>query len=169
MEDQRLRCRYAERPTARLRIPLKLGAGDVGVYFLQSPVDKPLGVVKCWVDDNVAGAKELHGTAEVEEVVARYVIPMVRIAAAKAVLIPSLVMIDRGVSKGSHFVECQLQGEAGGSSAPFKILGMYVASFRVGGYQAEIAVSPPKQSYIWRGGRFPEVRRAACHQCRAAA
>lgn len=65
--------RYAERPTARLRIPLKLGAGDVGIYFLQSPVDKPLGVVKCWVDDNTAGAKELHGTAEVEEVVATYV------------------------------------------------------------------------------------------------
>ena len=35
-----------------------------------------------------------------------------------------LVLIDRGVSKGSHFVECQLLGEAGGSSAPFKILGV---------------------------------------------
>lgn len=63
--------RYAEQPTARLRIPLKLGAGDVGIYFLQSPPDKPLGSVKCWVDDNVAGAKELHGTAEVEDVIAR--------------------------------------------------------------------------------------------------
>ena len=61
---------YAEQPTARLRIPLKLGAGDVGIYFLQSPLDKPLGVVKCWVDDNYDGAKELLGTAEVEEVLA---------------------------------------------------------------------------------------------------
>lgn len=61
---------YAEQPTARLRIPLKLGAGDVGIYFLQSPVDKPLGTVKCWVDDNFAGGTELHGTAEVEEVIA---------------------------------------------------------------------------------------------------
>lgn len=78
--------RYAEQPTARLRIPLKLGAGDVGIYFLQSPPDKPLGVAKCWVDDNFAGGKELHGTADVEEVIA------------------TLFMIDRGVSRGSHFV-----------------------------------------------------------------
>ncbi|OCF43326.1 hypothetical protein I317_02895 [Kwoniella heveanensis CBS 569] len=97
---------YAEQPTARLRVPLKLGAGDVGIYFLQSPPDKPLGTVKCWVDDNVGGAKELVGTAEVEDVIA------------------TLVMIDRGVSRGSHFVECQLQGEPGGTSPPFKILGM---------------------------------------------
>ncbi|WWD20544.1 hypothetical protein CI109_105020 [Kwoniella shandongensis] len=97
---------YAEQPTARLRIPLKLGAGDVGIYFLQSPPDKPLGSVKCWVDDNVGGSKELAGTAEVEDVIA------------------TLVMIDRGVSRGSHFVECMLQGEAGGTSPPFKILGM---------------------------------------------
>lgn len=62
--------RYAEQPTARLRIPLKLGAGDVGVYFLQSPEDKPLGHVKCWVDDNTLGAKDLYGTAEVEDVIA---------------------------------------------------------------------------------------------------
>ncbi|WVR08443.1 hypothetical protein IAU60_005498 [Kwoniella sp. DSM 27419] len=97
---------YADQPTARLRVPLKLGAGDVGIYFLQSPVDKPLGNVKCWVDDNYNGAKELEGTAEVEDVIA------------------TLVMIDRGVSRGSHFVECQLQGEAGTTSPPFKILGM---------------------------------------------
>ncbi|KAK8850365.1 hypothetical protein IAR55_004283 [Kwoniella newhampshirensis] len=98
---------YAEQPTARLRIPLKLGAGDVGIYFMQSPPDKPLGSVKCWVDDNVAGSKELLGTAEVEDVIA------------------TLVMIDRGVARGSHFVECQLQGEPGGISPPFKILGIF--------------------------------------------
>lgn len=98
---------YAEQPTSRLRIPLKLGAGDVGIYFLQSPVDKPLGTVKCWVDDNFAGGRELQGTAEVEEVIA------------------TLVMIDRGVSRGSHFVECQLQGDAGSTSPPFKILGIF--------------------------------------------
>jgi len=49
---------------------LKLGAGDVGIYFLQSPEDKPLGRVKCWVDDNVGGGKDLYGTAEVEDVIA---------------------------------------------------------------------------------------------------
>jgi hypothetical protein len=53
---------------------------------MQSPPDKPLGVAKCWVDDNFAGGKELHGTADVEEVIA------------------TLFMIDRGVSRGSHFV-----------------------------------------------------------------
>ncbi len=62
--------RYAEQPTARLRIPVKLGAGDVGIYFLQSPVDKPLGIAKCWVDDNFPGGHDLHGTAEVEDVIA---------------------------------------------------------------------------------------------------
>jgi len=98
---------YAEQPTARLRIPLRLGAGDVGIYFLQSPVEKPLGTVKCWVDDNYGGAVSLHGTAEVEDVIA------------------TLQMIDRGVARGSHFVECQLQGEAGMSSPPFKILGVF--------------------------------------------
>lgn len=62
--------RYAEQPTARLRVPLKLGAGDVGIYFLQSPPDRPLGSVKCWVDDNYAGGTILPGTAEVEDVIA---------------------------------------------------------------------------------------------------
>ena len=70
---QELTTRYAEQPTARLRIPLKLGAGDVGIYFLQSPPDKPLGTVKCWVDDNFEGGTMLHGTAEVEDVIATYV------------------------------------------------------------------------------------------------
>ncbi|WVO17560.1 hypothetical protein L204_105255 [Cryptococcus depauperatus] len=98
---------YAEQPSSRLRVPLKLGAGDVGIYFLQSPPNKPLGIVRCWVDDNYDGAKELHGTAEVEDVIA------------------TLVMIDRNVERGSHFVECELQGELGGSSLPFKILGIF--------------------------------------------
>jgi hypothetical protein len=65
--------RYAEQPTARLRIPLKLGAGDVGIYFLQSPPDKPLGTVKCWVDDNFDGGKMLEGTADIDDVMASYV------------------------------------------------------------------------------------------------
>lgn len=33
-------------------------------------------------------------------------------------------MIDRFVSRGSHFVECVLDGEPGGPATPFKILGM---------------------------------------------
>lgn len=36
-----------------------------------------------------------------------------------------LQIIDRGVDAGSHFVECQLMGEEGEGSAPFKILGIF--------------------------------------------
>lgn len=61
---------YADQPTSRLRVPLRIGAGDVGIYFVQQPVGKPAGTVQCWVDDNREGAKTLVGTAEVEEAIA---------------------------------------------------------------------------------------------------
>ncbi|KAL7415570.1 hypothetical protein BDY24DRAFT_381553 [Mrakia frigida] len=98
---------YAEQPTSRLRVPVKIGAGEVGIYYLQSPEDRPLGNALCWVDDNVGGGVELSGTADVYDVV------------------PTLVMIDKGVGKGSHFIECQLMGEEGKPSPPFKILGIF--------------------------------------------
>lgn len=60
---------YAEQPTSRLRVPVKIGAGEVGIYYLQSPDDRPLGNALCWVDDNVAGGVELSGTADVYDVV----------------------------------------------------------------------------------------------------
>jgi hypothetical protein len=63
---------YADKPESRLRIPLRIGAGDVGIYFLQSPPDKPFGTVRCWVDDNIGGAKTLVGTNdEIEEPMAK--------------------------------------------------------------------------------------------------
>lgn len=31
---------YADQPTSKLRIPIKLGAGDVAIYYLQSPEDR---------------------------------------------------------------------------------------------------------------------------------
>lgn len=63
---------YAEQPGSRLRIPVKIGSGDVGVYYLQSPhgSTKREATVKCQVDDNVGGAKTIHGNAEVEEEIA---------------------------------------------------------------------------------------------------
>jgi hypothetical protein len=61
---------YADKPESRLRVPLRIGAGDVGIYFLQSTLDKPFGTARCWVDDNVAGAKTLVGTVEVDEPIA---------------------------------------------------------------------------------------------------
>ncbi|TXT11313.1 uncharacterized protein COLE_01723 [Cutaneotrichosporon oleaginosum] len=97
---------YAEQPTSRLRVPLRIGAGDVGIYFIQHPLDKPAATVKCWVDDNMDGAKTLRGNAETEEPIA------------------TLQLIDHNVSPGSHFVECMLDGEKGGPPLPFKILAM---------------------------------------------
>ena len=34
-------------------------------------------------------------------------------------------MIDHGVSRGSHFVECQLMGEEGRAVPAFKLLGIF--------------------------------------------
>lgn len=98
---------YAELPTSRLRVPIKLGAGDVAIYYLQGPTDNPLGSVSCWVDDNVNGAVELSGSANVPTVMA------------------TLSVIDRSVSRGSHFIECKLLGEEGKPTPPFKILGIF--------------------------------------------
>ena len=65
--------RYAEVPSSRLRVPIKLSSGDVGIYFMQSPHDRPLGVARCWVDDNVAGGVDLYGTANVDDTIATWV------------------------------------------------------------------------------------------------
>lgn len=107
---------YADGPTSSLRVPLRIGAGDVGIYFLQHPIDQPAGTVSCWVDDNREGAKQLQGNADTEEPIATCV--------GDESADRSLAMIDTGVAKGSHFVTCQLDGEPGGPPAPFKLLGM---------------------------------------------
>lgn len=61
---------FADAPGSRLRIPVKIGSGDVGVYYLQQPLGKTRSSVHCYVDDNVAGAKTIQGNAEVEEEIA---------------------------------------------------------------------------------------------------
>ncbi|KAJ9103195.1 hypothetical protein QFC21_002618 [Naganishia friedmannii] len=109
---------YAEQPTSRIRIPMRLSAGDVAIYYIQNPEDKPGGSALCWVDDNVAGGVELQGNAEVSG-------PTPTSAHEERLHVYSLTIIDRHVSKGSHFVECQLLGEEGKASAPFKILGIF--------------------------------------------
>jgi hypothetical protein len=57
------------------------------------------------VDDNFDGGKMLEGTADIDDVMASYVLPyyLLRIGTDDR-----LVMIDRGVSRGSHFV-CPLK------------------------------------------------------------
>ncbi|KAF5372532.1 hypothetical protein D9758_005146 [Tetrapyrgos nigripes] len=106
---------YSTLATSKLRIPITVGAGDIGIYYLLEP-KRDVGEgssVKCWVDDNYAGAKVLRnvrgkwegGDVREEE--------------------PTLVMIDHYVPRGSHFVECQLNGEEGSGVPAFKIIGVF--------------------------------------------
>jgi hypothetical protein len=56
-------------PESRLRIPIQLGRGDVGVYYVKEPL-KTVGegsAVECWVDDNYAGARVLENAADIDE------------------------------------------------------------------------------------------------------
>ena len=88
---------------------MQVGAGDIGIYYLKEPVSQ-IGegsTVECWVDDNYAGAKVVENAAEVGEPV------------------PALAIIDQFVSRGSHFVECQLLGEEGQSVPAFKLVGIF--------------------------------------------
>ncbi|KAJ6463977.1 hypothetical protein C8R45DRAFT_1024810 [Mycena sanguinolenta] len=96
-------------PTSKLRVPIMVGAGDVAVYYLKEPF-KDVGegsAVECWVDDNYAGARTIENAADVGEPTA------------------ALYYIDRFVSRGSHFVECQLMGEEGKGVPIFKIIGVF--------------------------------------------
>lgn len=96
-------------PTSKLRIPLQVGAGDIGVYYLQEPISE-IGQgssVECWVDDNYGGSRVIENAANVGEPTAR------------------LMMIDHYVSRGSHYVECQLLGEEGMAVPSFKIIGIF--------------------------------------------
>ena len=63
-------------PTSKLRIPMQMGAGDVGVYYLKEPISQ-IGEgssVECWVDNNYAGAKTIANAADVGEPMAAYVL-----------------------------------------------------------------------------------------------
>ncbi|KAF9001181.1 hypothetical protein BDQ17DRAFT_1391107 [Cyathus striatus] len=100
---------YSTLPTSKLRVPLNIGAGDIGIYYIVETV-KVAGEgskVECWVDDNYAGAKTLENVQDIGE--AR----------------PQLTMIDHYVTRGNHFVECQLLGEEGQGVWPFKIIGIF--------------------------------------------
>jgi len=86
-----------------------VGAGDIGIYYLREPVSK-IGEgssIECWVDDNYGGAKVIENAADVLEPT------------------PALRIIDHFVTRGSHFVECQLLGEEGQGVPRFKIIGVF--------------------------------------------
>ncbi|THU85823.1 hypothetical protein K435DRAFT_378757 [Dendrothele bispora CBS 962.96] len=105
---------YSTLPTSKLRIPINVGAGDISIYYLVEP-EKDIGEgssVSCWVDDNVGGSKVLfNSAADIRE--------------AEPTLLDSLFTIDHYVSRGPHFVECQLNGEEGTGVPPFKIIGIF--------------------------------------------
>lgn len=65
---------FSTLPTSKLRIPLQVGGGDIGVYYLQEPISQ-IGQgssVECWVDDNYGGARLIENAANVGEPTARY-------------------------------------------------------------------------------------------------
>ncbi|ORX34281.1 capsular associated protein [Kockovaella imperatae] len=98
---------YADIGGSKMRVPIKLSAGDVAIYYLQNPEDHPLGRAACWVDDNYGGAVELTGTADVHDVT------------------PTLTLIDEGVAAGDHYVECTLLGPDGVKTDEFRMLGVF--------------------------------------------
>ena len=62
---------YSTLAASRLRIPITVGAGDIGVYYLKEPIVPGHGgegsAVECWVDDNYAGAKVIENGADIAE------------------------------------------------------------------------------------------------------
>ncbi|KAJ7201057.1 hypothetical protein GGX14DRAFT_658889 [Mycena pura] len=100
---------YSSLPTSKMRVPIIVGAGDVGIYYLKEPVSivGEGSAVECWVDDNYGGARTIENAADVTESTA------------------ALHYIDHFVARGSHFVECQLMGEEGQGVPIFKIIGVF--------------------------------------------
>ena len=115
-------------PTSKLRIPLQVGAGDIGIYYLREPISK-IGEgssIECWVDDNHGGAKVIENAADIGEPTPEYVFFFLLLFLFFHFLIRcSLRIIDHFVTRGSHFVECQLLGEEGRKVPEFKIIGVF--------------------------------------------
>ena len=62
-------------PHSKLRVPIKVGSGDVGIYYLKEPIRdvKQGSQIECWVDDNYRGAFILENAGNVDEPVPTYV------------------------------------------------------------------------------------------------
>ncbi|KAF9231772.1 hypothetical protein BU15DRAFT_55760 [Melanogaster broomeanus] len=100
---------HSSMPISKLRMPIKVGAGDVGIYYLKEPI-KNVGdgsQIECWVDDNFAGAVIIENAGDISSPV------------------PTLEIIDHFVSRGNHYVECVLLGEEGQQVPSFKVLGIF--------------------------------------------
>lgn len=117
-------------PLSRLRVPIKVGAGDVGIYYLKEPIrDVGQGSqVECWVDDNVRGAMIVENAGNVLVPEPTYVFflfsPCV-VCSRWGVTVCRLEMIDHFVTQGNHYMECVLLGEEGQVVPSFKIIGIF--------------------------------------------
>lgn len=102
---------YSTLPTSRFRVPISIGAGDIGIYYVLEPRavlgSEGPSSVDCWVDDNYLGRVTIDNEGNTDEEVA------------------ALQMIDYNVARGSHYVECILLGSEGASVPPFKIIGVF--------------------------------------------
>ncbi|KAH7883102.1 hypothetical protein F5I97DRAFT_1815056 [Phlebopus sp. FC_14] len=100
---------HSSMPLSKLRVPIKVGAGDVGIYYLKEPIrDVEQGSqIECWVDDNFGGAVIIENSGDV------------------ASPVPTLEVIDHYVTRGNHYVECVLLGEEGQPVPSFKIIGIF--------------------------------------------
>lgn len=64
---------FSTLPTSRLRVPLIVGAGDIGIYYVREPravhASEGSSAVECWVDDNYEGRITIdnEGDTDLEE------------------------------------------------------------------------------------------------------
>jgi hypothetical protein len=69
---------YSTMPTSRLRIPLIVGAGDLGVYYIREPRavlgSEGSSAVECWVDDNYDGRVVIVNEGDSDEEEAAWVL-----------------------------------------------------------------------------------------------
>ena len=119
---------HAKYPKSKLRVPIKVSGGDVAAWYFTQDKTRTPSAVKCWVDNNVAGAVLINGASRAdEEPGPRYVDSL--FLHGRRMLTnchpTRITVIDHFVSEGSHYVECQLQGVEGVQVTPFKLLGIF--------------------------------------------
>lgn len=98
---------WSEIGGSRMRIDIKVGAGEVAVYYYQNPQNEPSGRAACWVDDDYANRVVLSG--------------MNKNVGSPT---PTLTAIAEKVEPGEHYVECLLLGKKDDKLPPFKMIGV---------------------------------------------
>ena len=111
-------------------MPIKVGAGDVGIYYLKEPIrDVEEGSqLECWVDDNIRGAVIIENAGDVLTPVPTYVFFLAWFLSGVLNIVYYLYrleIIDHFVTRGNHYVECVMVGEEGQVLPSFKIIGIF--------------------------------------------